>query len=150
MLGDNPDRHGINFFPAAGGAFGTVVEKSHVMDGFPHEGFCDLQFYNLINGAYPMPVDHWPSEVDPIIGGIRTNAGFLSKTKDLTRVAFVVEARVGTGKLLVSTLRIREHLDEDYPEAMSLFDSLMRYCASAAFDPKITISDDIWGRLASE
>ena len=93
MLGDSPDRRGVDYFPAAGGALGTVIARGRALDGFPNEGFCDLQFYNLLHGAYPLPIDRWPGEIDPIVGGIRTNAAFLSKTKDLSRVAYAVEAK---------------------------------------------------------
>jgi hypothetical protein len=150
MLGDSPDRRGFDYFPAAGGAFGTVVANTRALDRFPQNGFCDLQFYNLLHGAYPLPIDNWPSDLDPIVGGIRTKAGFLSKTKDLTRVAYAAEASVGGGRLLVTTFRLREHLDDAYPEAITMFDSLMRYGASAAFNPKIALPEDVWIRLASE
>ena len=37
-----------------------------------------------------------------------------------------------------------------YPEAVSMFDSLVQYAAGPAFEPKFEISDDLWSRLASE
>lgn len=147
LLPQSPEHRGIQFFPAAGGAFGTVVAG---LQQFPHESFCDLQFYNLIQGAFPLPVDRWPAEVNPIIGGIRTTSEFLSKTKNLSRVAYAVEAKAGGGKLLVTTLRLREHLDDAYPEAFALFDSLLRYAASPSFDPRATLPEHEWQRLASE
>jgi hypothetical protein len=47
---------------------------------------------------------------------------------------------VGKGKLLVSTLRIRENFDESYPEAMFLFDRLIRYATGSEFNPGVAVS----------
>jgi beta-galactosidase len=136
-------RASVNFFPAAGGAFGTVVRDHPALAGFPHDGFADLQFYNLMDGAIPIPLDSWPTDFQPIVGGVRTTTGFLSKSKELSRVGYVFEARVGEGKLLVTTLRLREHLDEAYPEAVSLFDRLLRYATSAGFAPTFRPNDEL-------
>ena len=139
--GQTQARSEVAFFPAAGGALGTMLRDHPALLGFPHEGFADLQFYNLMDGAVPLPLDRWKG-LQPIVGGIRTTAGFLSKSKDLSRVGYVFEVKVGTGRLLVTTLRFREHFDEAYPEAISLFDRLLRYVTSAAFAPATEASTD--------
>ncbi len=136
-----------SFFPASGGALGTLILDHPALKGFPSEGFCDLQFFNLLEGAYAYPLDEWPEEMVPIVGGIRTTAGFLSKAKNLSRIGYVFEAKVGKGKLLVSTLRIRDHFDEAYPEAISLFDHLLRYVTSQGFEPQFEISQERLRRL---
>jgi beta-galactosidase len=125
----------IGFFPASGGALGTVVRDHPALRGFPQEGFCDLHFYSLMESAAPFPLDGLRN-VTPIIDGIRTKAGFLSKTKDLSRVGYVFEAKVGTGRLLVTSLRLGAHLDDQHPEAVFLFDRLLRYCDSDEFQPR--------------
>lgn len=128
----------VSFFPAAGGALGTVVRDHPALQNFPHEGFCDLQFYNLMEGAAPFPLDELPN-VAPIIGGVRTKAGFLSKVKELSRVGYIFEAKVGAGRLLVTTLRIGPQLDDEHPEAVFLCDRLLRYCDSNRFQPQADI-----------
>lgn len=135
--GTTQARAEVAFFPAAGGALGTRVRTHPALEGFPHDGFADLQFYNLMDGAVPLSLDRWPTGLDPIVGGIRTTAGFLATTKNLSRVGYVFETRVGKGRLLVTTLRLREHLDEAYPEAIHLFDRLLRYATGEAFDPQV-------------
>lgn len=130
------------FFPASGGALGTVISDHPALKGFPSEGFCDLQFFNLVEGAHAYPLDQWPKEMVPMIGGIRTMTGFLSKAKNLSRVGYVFEAKVGKGKLLVSTLRIRETFDEAYPETLSIFDRLLRYAVGSEFEPRFEITQD--------
>jgi hypothetical protein len=135
-------RQEVAFFPAAGGALGTVVRDHPALEGFPHEGFGDLQFFNLIDGAVPLPLDKWDTGLQPMIGGIRTTAGFLSKEKALSRVGYVFEAKVGTGRLLVTSLRFRDHFDEAYPEVIYLFDRLLRYAVGAAFAPTVEAGPD--------
>jgi beta-galactosidase len=129
----------VTFFPASGGALGTVVREHPALQGFPHEDFCDLQFYSLMQHATPFPLDHLP-KIAPIIGGIRTKAGFLSKRKELSKVGYVFEARVGAGRLLVTTLRIGSQLDDAHPEAVFLCDRLLRYCDSSEFRPQAEIA----------
>ena len=90
-----------------------------------------------MDGAVPVPLDRWPRGLQPIVGGIRTTAGFLSKTKNLSRVGYVFEAKVGRGRLLVTSLRFREHFDEAYPEAIHLFDRLLRYASGPSFAPQV-------------
>jgi hypothetical protein len=150
MLDDSAQRRGVSFFPASGGAMGTLVADHPALAGFPHDDFCDLQCFNLLDGAYPLPVDNWPSTLSPIIGGIRTTAEFLSKTKALSRVAYAVEANVGEGKLLITTLRLRPRFDEAYPEAMSVFQSLLRYAAGSDFHPAGQLSGKDLQRLIAE
>jgi beta-galactosidase len=128
-------RSEVAFFPASGGALGTMVQEHPALAGFPHEGLADLQFFNLVDGAQPLPLDTWKAGYEPIVGGIRTTTSFLSKSKDLSRVGYVFEARVGQGRLLVTSLRFREHFDEAYPEAIYLFDRLLRYAIGGDFAP---------------
>jgi hypothetical protein len=135
------------FFPASGGALGTFAADHPAWGGFPHEGYFDLQFYNLLEGGWSFPVDNWPQELEPIAGGIRTTSSFLSKMKNLSKTGYIVEAKVGAGKLLITTLRLRENLDEAYPEAVYLFDRLLRYAASPAFAPQVALTDDQIERL---
>jgi beta-galactosidase len=140
--GTTQARSEVAFFPAAGGAIGTMVREHPALKGFPHDGFGDLQFFNLMDGAAPLPLDRWPVGYQPIIGGIRTTAGFLSKSKDLSRVGYMFEGKVGEGRLLVTTLRFREHFDEAYPDVIYLFNCVLRYLTSAGFSPADTIGPD--------
>jgi hypothetical protein len=139
MLRATEQRRGVPFFPADGGAFGTLVRDHPALSGMPHADYCDLQFYNLINGAYPLPIDGWPKETEPMIGGIRTTSEFLSKMKNLSRIAFAVEGNAGGGKLLITTLRLTDK--PEHPEARAMLDSLLRYAAGGAFNPRVDIPE---------
>jgi len=52
-------------------------------------------------------------------------------------VGYLFEAKVGAGRLLVTSLRFRGHFDEAYPEAIYLFDRLLRYATGADFAPAV-------------
>ncbi|MCW5983029.1 MAG: hypothetical protein KIT09_33380 [Bryobacteraceae bacterium] len=136
------------FFPASGGALGSLVRDHPALRGFPHDGFFDLQFYNLMEDGWSLSLDQWPQEIAPIAGGIRTTSAFLSKKKNLGKVGYIVEAKVGKGRLLVTTLAIRERLDEAYPEAVFLFDRLLRYASGPEFQPSAEAGADVIERLA--
>ncbi|MCC7155345.1 MAG: hypothetical protein IT161_12285, partial [Bryobacterales bacterium] len=103
-------------------------------------GYCDLQFFNLLEGAWNLNLDRWPQSLVPIAGGLRTTASFLAKQKPLSKTGYIVEAKVGQGRLLVTTLRLREHLDEAFPEAVYLFDRLLRYAAGPHFTPQTEVA----------
>jgi beta-galactosidase len=135
------------FFPASGGALGTAIQSHPALRGYPHDGFCDLQFFNLLEGAWNFPLDAWPKELTPIAGGIRTRSSFLSKQKSLSRVGYIFETKVGKGSLLVTTLSLREHFDEAYPEAIYLFDRLLRYATGPKFQPRVQVCGAVLDRL---
>jgi hypothetical protein len=130
------------FFPASGGASGTLVQDHPALFGFPHEDYCDLQFFNLLEGSWNIALDRLPQGLIPIIGAVRTQSSFLSERKELSHIGYIFEARVGKGKLLVNTLRIEELLDESYPEAIYLFDRLLRYTTSTDFAPQVLIGEE--------
>jgi len=142
MAGRSEPETCAQFFPKAGGSQGTVIAGHAALSGFPHEGFCDLQFYNLIEGAWYCPLDGFPPELEPIAGGIRTTTSYLSPNKALSRFGFIFEAMYGSGRLLVTTLRLPENMNADRPEALCLFESLLRYAAGPHFLPMTLVGDD--------
>jgi hypothetical protein len=150
LLRENPSQRGASFFPASGGALGTVVRDHPALSGSPHDDFCDLQFYNLLQGAHPLPIDNWPASLTPIVGGIRTTSEFLSKAKELSRVSYAVEANAGGGKLLVTTLRLRENFDAAFPAALTLFDGFLHYAAGPDFQPSLDLPEKNLRRLVTD
>ena len=61
-----------------------------------------------------------------------------------TIVALVLlfEAKVGDGKLLVSTLRLRPAIDQGRPEAAYLFERMLRYVAGDQFNPQTQLDEN--------
>jgi hypothetical protein len=145
-----PDARGISFLPSSGGAMGTLISGPSALGNFPNDGFCDLQFYNLLDGALPVPLDAWPTELTPIVGAIRTGSGFLSREKSLLRSGYIFEIRAGGGSLLVTSPGFWDHYDDAHPEGIYLFDRLLRYASSDSFTPKVAISDDLLKQLETQ
>ena len=147
---NNTDRKAnAQFFPASGGAQGTFIPRHPALRDFPHDGFCDLQFYHLITGSFFYTLDGAPRDLVPLVGGLRTAASWLSKKKDLSRFGYVFEVRVGRGKLLVCSLRLGEGITEGRPEASFLFDKLLRYAAGEDFNPRIEANPTLLMHLQS-
>jgi len=129
------------------GNTGTIINPHPSLGDFPHEGYADLQFFDLMDGdRCPRPnapfwnsvpgvynLDAWPSSIEPII---RSNPNYKTGSKR----AYLFEAQVGLGKLLASSFRIFETLP-DFPEAQYLFDSLLRYAVSDAFQPQARVTE---------
>lgn len=140
----------VSFFPSHGGAQGTLVLKHPSLVGFPHDGLFDAQFYNLMEGSWWFSLDDWPKEIVPIASAIHTTSEWLSKTKNLSRAGFIVEAKTGKGKLLITAFDFRSKLDDSYPEVLFLFDQLLRYATSEAFTPNVEVPSGILDSLLRE
>ena len=78
-----------------------------------------------------MLINRLPFKVVPIIDGIN------QPRFDLEQRGFLLETRVGKGRLLASGLA----LFLDLPESRGLLDSLVRYMASDGFHPAVGSED---------
>jgi beta-galactosidase len=139
--------HSIPWSGRAWGNSGTVIDKRHsALKNFPHEGFCDLQFYDLVNIRKQCPprtgvinLDIWPKRIDPIIRSIDSYMGAKSR-------GYLLEAKVGKGRLLVSRL----DFTKTTPAGKFLFSELIRYALSGEFKPKVTIPASFFRAYASD
>jgi len=145
-----------DYFADCLAARGTIIENHPALSGFPHEGFCDLQFFNLMEGGFAIHIpesDHlWmtsarpdlsaapPNTMTPIIWGLQTAGQWTTRERGLQRVAWLVEARVGRGKLLLCTLSLLDRLTPEHPEVLALFEDLLLYATSRRFQPRGEIS----------
>ena len=150
IMKQKPSDHGIPFFPDSGGAMGTLIPDPAALGDFPNQGFADLQFYNLLNGASPIPLDAWPAELKPIVGALRTTSGFLSQQKGLSRVGYIFQARVGAGELLVTSPGLWNHYDDLHPAAIYLFDRLLRYASASNLAPGHEVSNALLQSLQAK
>jgi beta-galactosidase len=109
---------------------GTVLREHPALDGFPHEGFADLQLQRLIDGGRVMILTNMPVAVNPIIRGIDAEMAISGTDQRLAGrpQAYLMELPVGErgGRLLVTTLNFSDAIDT--PEGVWLFDRLLR-CA---------------------
>jgi len=110
------------------GNLATVIARHPLTDGFPHDGYCDWQFYRLLSGAVAVQFDAIPEAFDPIIE-------VASSYKNIRKQAVLFEWRVGKGRLLVCSLQ----LPETDPAAVYLRAQLLAYAASEAFQPRTVV-----------
>ncbi len=112
---------------------GILCDPKHAaFNNFPTEGHSDMQWWEIINKAQVMNLEDFPSGFKPIIQPIDT--WFLNR-----RLALVLEAKVGKGKLIASSANLSPDLKES-PAAQQLYFSLQQYMMSDQFNPKYEVA----------
>jgi hypothetical protein len=116
-----------------GGPSGTVLDRNHpALREMPSDGWCDLQFYPLIQGSKTILLNPLPAKIEPLIRCI-------DRPTRLADRAYLFEASVGRGKLLVSGLNFARAIESKDPAAIFLFGRLVRYALGPDFLPKASI-----------
>jgi len=128
LLGTGPFRslpttYRIGMAGRCSGNYATVIRTHPALDGFPHEGFCGWQFRRLLEDGRAVQLEA-NVPFDPIVD-------VASAIKCVIRQSVLFEYRIGRGRLLVCSLNFT---DGD-PAAAWLKAGLLRYAASAAFQP---------------
>jgi len=117
-----------------------IQEKSPAFDDFPTSYHSDLQWWDIQHRSQTMILEDFPAGFKPLIQPIDT--WFLNR-----RLALVYEAKVGKGKIIVSSADLRKDAD-DRPAAKQLFYSLQKYMASEKFNPSqevdINVIEDVF------
>jgi len=113
---------------------GILVQEDHpAFKDFPTSYHSDYQWWEIVNRRQVMCIDSFPPSFRPLVQPIDT--WFLSR-----RLAQLFEAKVGKGKLIVSTL----NLDPDNgPASAQLRQSLVEYMNSTAFNPKDELKPEV-------
>lgn len=114
---------------APAGNSGTVLSSHPCLKRFPHEGWCDLQFYDMIKSE-PVNLDIWPARINPIIRSIDSYMVCRSR-------GVLFEVSVGKGTLMVSTLN-----PVDTPASRFLFSELIEYLYSGRCQPEVSVDGD--------
>ena len=110
----------------------VLDEKSAAFANFPTANHSDLQWWEMVNKAQPMHLEDFPKTFRPLIQPIDT--WFMNR-----RLALVFEAKVGNGKMIVSSANLSDSTGNSGPAAKQLFYSLEKYMLSAQFNPVNTI-----------
>jgi hypothetical protein len=127
-----------------GGPSGTLLEPGHpALRGMASEGWCDLQFYHLIQNSTPVFLNPLPAKIRPLIRCI-------DRPTRLADRAYLFEVAVGRGKLLVSGFNFAQALKAQDPGATFFFDQLVRYALGDEFAPEASISDAVLARKAAQ
>ncbi|UAY53802.1 exo-beta-1,4-galactosidase [Arachidicoccus terrestris] len=109
---------------------GFVLDpKNPAFRDFPTSYHSDLQWWQLVNRAQVMHLEDFPKNFRPLVQPIDT--WFLSR-----RLASLFEAKVGKGKIIVSSLNIKGKEPSNNPAGQQLLYSLEKYMLSPAFNPK--------------
>lgn len=108
--------------------------KHPAFSDFPTSYHSDMQWWEIVNKAQVMNLEDFPKGFKPIVQPIDT--WFLNR-----RLALILEARVGKGKLIVSSANLASGKDKS-PVAKQLFFSLQRYMQSDKFAPEFEVGFD--------
>ncbi len=115
---------------------GIVVDpKNPALAEFPTSYHSDMQWWEIVNKAQVMNLEDFPKGFKPIIQPIDT--WFLNR-----RLATVFEAKVGKGKLIVSSASLSSEL-KGMPSAQQLYYSLQKYMVSDQFNPKFEVQFNV-------
>jgi hypothetical protein len=108
-----------------------IQQKSAAFQSFPTAFHSDLQWWDIANRAQVMVLEDFPVGFKPLVQPIDT--WFLNR-----RLALVYEAKVGKGKIIVSSADLRK--DSDRTASKALYHSLLQYMHSNQFNPTGTLS----------
>ncbi|WP_448700213.1 sugar-binding domain-containing protein [Mucilaginibacter sp. AW1-3] len=106
--------------------------KSAAFADFPTDNHSDLQWFDILNKSQVMLLEDFPKGFKPIVQPIDT--WFLNR-----RLALVFEAKVGKGKLIVSSANLAPEMEGNHPTAKQLYTSLQNYMASDKFNPAYNV-----------
>ena len=117
------------------GQSGTVVRNHPALGDFPHDNYCDLQFYGMLRTTPAIDLDCWPVRIEPIIRAI-------ASYKACYNMGHLFEVRAGKGRILITTLDLKTNW-ANYPtscvEKQYLIHQLRKYVASDSFAPKAEV-----------
>ena len=119
---------------------GAYIQARHpLFRDFPTDEWQDLQWWELTNRAQCMNLAEFPADYQPIVQPIDT--WHLSR-----KLGMLVEANVLGGRLVLTTLDLDSDLSHRIV-ARQLRHSILRYMASDAFRPPLTLDPEILHHL---
>jgi hypothetical protein len=119
--------------PGWGRMLGLWIDRKHpALAGFPTGDHMDWQWRDLVSGSRAMNLDRLPAGLQPIVQPIDDwNRNY--------KLGSLFEARVGRGRLVVSTFDLENRLDER-PAARQLRRSVLGYMGSKSFSPRTDLA----------
>lgn len=79
----------------------TVITDHPALGNFPHEGFCDLQFWPMVYRAKTLQLNYFPKMTNPIIRAVDNYYRLEPK-------GYMLDIEVGKGQLFLCTLNITQ------------------------------------------
>jgi hypothetical protein len=109
---------------------GILCDPQHpALAAFPTDNHSNWQWWYLVSRAGAMILDGFPADLRPTVQVI--DDWFTNR-----KLGLVFEAKVGPGRLVVSSIDLLNDLDHN-PVARQLRHSLLRYMAGGEFRPKV-------------
>jgi hypothetical protein len=108
--------------------YGNLFPDHAALRGFPHDGYGDLQALSLLDKRPVVLLDEVPGHLGPIVW-------CLDVPWRMRRKAYLFEARVGGGCLMVSTMNLSPRLRANDPAAEWMLSCLTRYLGSPQCRP---------------
>ncbi len=120
---------------------GLLCDPAHsLLKGFPTESHSNWQWYELMERSRLFILDDTPADYRPIVQVIDN---FARNHK----LGVVFEGQVGSGKLLVCGLDLKERLQNNDPTIRRMHNSLLAYIGSDAFRPGQSFSQEYLDEL---
>jgi hypothetical protein len=116
---------------------GITVNPEHpVFAAFPTESYGNFEWWEILQKAQVMHLEDFPLAFKPLVQPIDT--WFMNR-----RLAFLFEAKVYKGKLMVSSANLSPNTGEDKPAARQLMYSVQQYMLSDQFKPAFTVKAEV-------
>ncbi|MBN1363089.1 MAG: hypothetical protein JW993_20990 [Sedimentisphaerales bacterium] len=114
---------------------GILCDPDHpALPEFPTDFHSNWQWQDLLDRSKPLVLSDAPSDLWPIVQPI-------DDWNDARKLAVLLEARVGSGRLMLCAMDILTDVDTR-PVARQLRYSLLRYMNSDRFSPRVELSPD--------
>jgi hypothetical protein len=118
--------------PVSPGTLGILTDPDHpLFDYFPTDFHTNWQWFSIIKASRPL-----------ILNKLKNYKPIVSVIDNLERnyrLGLIFELKVGKGSMLVCTADLEKITD--YPEAFSLYKSIVNYMKSDAFNPSYGIDE---------
>ena len=112
---------------------GLFINDAHpLFREFPTDYHSDVQWWELVNNAQVMLFSDFPEGFQPLVQSIDT--WFLSR-----KIGMLFEARVGKGRLMMTTMDISSNLDRRVV-ARQMRKAILDYMNSPRFRPSYEVS----------
>lgn len=123
------------FFPGKGSkTLGALIDNRHaVFNSFPTDGYLNWNWKDIARNGSGFILSDELKDLNPIVQPIND---FHTSFK----LASLVEAKVGEGKLIISGYNLTNDL-QSRPAAKKLYASILKYMNSESFSPKVELDN---------
>ena len=122
------ENNGKSYSP---GTLGLLMDPEHpIFNSFPTDFHTNWQWFSVIKASHPLILDSTPKKYRPVVQVI-------DNLQRNHKLGLVFEFKIGEGKLLVCMAELPKI--SDHPEAAHLYQSILNYMHSRAFEPLHTI-----------